>query len=278
MPELPEVETVKNALAPWLAGRTIRWARRVDAPDGPKYAGLERAQGQAIVAVERRGKFIVLPLSSGDEMVVHLGMTGVLSPEPQVDHVRVEVALEGRGPNRLYFRDPRRFGRFVVLAPGGRVALPTLAAMGPEPLSDAFTVSGLFAALETKRSALKAVLLGQRVVAGVGNIYADEALWRAGLHPELRADRVTKRQAAVLHRVIREVLAEAIAHGGTTLRDYRQLDGGSGTHQEALGVYGRAGGACARCESVLERLVVAQRGTTFCPVCQRRGRAGRRAK
>lgn len=278
MPELPEVEVVRGALEPWLAGRTLRWARRVEAPAGPKYHGLERVDGQRVLAVTRRGKFLVLPLDSGESLVVHLGMTGVLSGTRPEDHLRVEVALDGRKANRLFFRDPRRFGRFVCLRAGEEALLPTLAAMGPEPLSPAFTVAHLRAGLARRGAGLKVLLLGQRLVAGVGNIYADEALWRARLHPERAAKTVTAREADALWRAIREVLSEAIADGGTTLRDYRTVSGERGAHQEALGVYGRAGAECPRCFSVLERLVVGQRGTTFCPRCQpERGRNSGRA-
>ena len=272
MPELPEVETVRLALAPWLAGKTLRWARRVDAPAGPKYHGLERVGGQRIEGVTRRGKFLVLPLDSGDSLVIHLGMTGVLSAEKPTDHLRVEVALTEKTPNRLYFRDPRRFGRFVLLGPDEIRLLPTLAAIGPEPLSDAFSVAHLTTSLAARRAGLKVLLLGQKVVAGVGNIYADEALWRARLHPERPADSLKTREVEALWRAIRDVLAEAIADGGTTLRDYRTVSGEKGAHQEALGVYGQAGAPCPRCHTTLERLIVGARGTTLCPRCQRPSR------
>jgi len=270
MPELPEVETVKKALEPWLTGRKVRVARRVDAPEGPKYRGLERAAGQMIEAVTRLGKFIVMPLSGGDELVVHLGMTGVLSGDMPADHVRVVVELEGRQANRLWFRDPRRFGRFVCLAPGEREHLPTLARIGPEPLSAAFTPEGFAHALGGTRVAVKAALLAQRVVAGVGNIYADEALFRAKIHPEAVASSLARGRIVKLHAAIREVLGEAVADGGTTLRDYRQVDGSRGEHAERLQVYGRDGAPCPVCGRVLSRMIIGQRGTTYCARCQRR--------
>src|SRR5690625_1718442 len=200
MPELPEVETVRRQLAPWLSGRMISRALLL-APPGPKYAGLERAAGQRIEGVSRRGKFLLLPLSRGDELVAHLGMTGVLSPgaEREHKHLRVRLELEGDAPNSLDFVDPRRFGRFLVVRRGEYGSLPTLDRLGPEPLSDEFTPDGLLAALARSGSAVKAYLLGQRPVAGVGNIYVDEALWRAGVHPLTPASRVTPEQAALLH-------------------------------------------------------------------------------
>jgi formamidopyrimidine-DNA glycosylase len=148
--------------------------------------------------------------------------------------------------------------------------------MGPEPLGEDFSAEGFVAALARRAAGIKTVLLSQRVVAGVGNIYADEVLWRTRIHPERKASTLTRREALDLHAQIGAVLAEAIADGGTTLRDYRQVDGGTGHHQEVLGVYGRAGLPCPRCSEVLERLVVGQRGTTFCPVCQPRARRARR--
>ena len=168
MPELPEVETVRRELAPWLTGRTILRAERLDAPPGPKYAGLERAAGQRIDAVNRRGKFLLLPLERGDEMVVHLGMTGIVSPRDPGKHVRVRLELdEGENPT-LYFQDARRFGRFLVVPTGDYTSLPTLHAMGPEPLSDAFNPKQLAEALGKSSVAVKTYLLSQKPVSGVG--------------------------------------------------------------------------------------------------------------
>ncbi|MCC6621322.1 MAG: bifunctional DNA-formamidopyrimidine glycosylase/DNA-(apurinic or apyrimidinic site) lyase [Deltaproteobacteria bacterium] len=277
MPELPEVETVRRELAPWLAGRKIVSARRgPDAPAGPKYARLEQADGQTIEAVTRRGKFLVLPLSGGDELVIHLGMTGTLSPVAPADHLRVVLELAGRGKKHLYFRDPRRFGRFLLAPAGDRRALPTLAKIGPEPLEPGFTADVLAAGLARSAQPVKAVLLGQRAVAGVGNIYADEALWRARVHPEAPARDLPRARVAALHAAIVEVLAAAVAGHGTTLRDYRRVDGTTGGYAIALQVYGRDGEPCPRCGRELARLVVGQRGTTFCPACQRLPRADRR--
>jgi len=267
MPELPEVETVRRELEPWLSGRTIRDARRVEAPPGPKYHGLERARGQRIEAVSRLGKFIVMPLSGGHELIVHLGMTGVLSPDATMSHVRVRLDLaDGQA---LYFKDPRRFGRFMVLAPGERTRLPTLAAIGPEPLEPGFTPALLGAGLARATSAVKAVLLGQKAVAGVGNIYADEALFRAGIHPETPASSLSKARIKRLHEAIVFVLEAGLSDGGTTLSDYRRVDGTSGEHAAALLVYGREGQPCARCGGALERIIVGQRSTTYCRRCQR---------
>lgn len=304
MPELPEVETIRRQLAPRLAGREVLAA---GAHPSAKFATAVEAVGGRITALTRRGKYLIAQLDHDRDLVVHLGMTGVLALSPG-DHpvpspyLRAWWALgpvadasadadadasAGQAcaplPEVLTFTDVRRFGRTVVVPAGDHAALPTLAALGPEPLGDDFTVEHLAQALRAGGAPLKAVLLGQRVVAGVGNIYCDEACWRAGVHPGSRA--VPRGRIPALHAAIREVLAEGIAHGGTTLRDYRDADGGSGSHQAHLDCYGRVGEPCNRCGTPLERSVVAARGTTACPTCQprralrpprRRPAAGRR--
>ena len=174
----------------------------------------------------------------------------------------------------LTYTDVRRFGRTMVVPHGDHTALPTLARLGPEPLGDDFTPAHLRTALRRAGAPLKAVLLGQRVVAGIGNIYCDEACWRAGVHPGSRS--VAPSRLPALHAAIRAVLREGIEHGGTTLRDYRDGDGESGFHQQHLDCYGRAGQPCRRCGTLLERSVVAARGTTTCPSCQPRPAARRR--
>ena len=278
IPELPEVETVRRELAPWLTGRTVLRAERVAAPPGPKYAGLERLAGQRIASVGRRGKFLILPLerssathqASGErlELIVHLGMTGVVRHTPPSAHLRVRLALDGPEPTTLYFQDVRRFGRFTVVPTGDYRALPTLAALGPDALDAAFTVDAFRRALAASRAPVKTLLLSQRPVAGVGNIYADEALWRVGVHPLRPAKALSRAQVEALHGAIRDVLEESVALQGTTLYDYRTVNGEVGAFLERLAVYGHAGEPCARCGTLVERLVVGQRGTHVCPRCQ----------
>jgi formamidopyrimidine-DNA glycosylase len=270
MPELPEVETIRRQLAPWLTGRRIRFARRVDAPAGPKYDGLERAAGQRIEAVGRRGKFLLCPLSGGDELVVHLGMSGALRCDQPSGHLRVEVGLDGAPPRRLYFEDPRRFGRFLVVHAGDYRALPTLARMGREPFDEALDAAAFHGALDTP-TPIKTHLLSQRPVAGLGNIYVDEALWRVRLHPSRPSRSLRRPQAAALLAAIRAVLGEALAMHGTTLRNYRRVDGGRGSFASELAVYGRTAEPCLRCGSAIARIVLGARGTHFCPRCQRGG-------
>jgi formamidopyrimidine-DNA glycosylase len=268
MPELPEVETIRRALEPWLVGRTVRCARRVQAPRGPKYARIERASGQRILGVLRRGKFLVLPLSGGDEIVIHLGMSGALQSRRPRDHLRVELELDGPAPRRLFFRDPRRFGRCLVVRAGDYRGLPALERMGPEPLGAAFSLPVFVARLRTP-TPVKVLLLGQRAVAGLGNIYADEALWRARVHPARPSSSLSRHEAARLRTAIRQVLTAAIAARGTTLQDYRTPSGGRGSFAPKLAAYGREAEPCLRCGASMAKIVLGARGTHFCPCCQR---------
>jgi len=276
MPELPEVESVRRQLAPELAGRRVVdvwW----DAHPHARLSDLDLLVGRRIEAVHRRGKFLLCPLDPDpdghlDELVLHLGMTGSFRFLPaeagfgDVSHVRVRAVLDdGRA---LLFRDPRRFGRASVV-PAGDYAevVPTLARLGPEPLSDDFDVDAFAVALARSSAPVKALLLDQRVVAGVGNIYADEALWLARIHPASR--RVGKARARALHGAIREVLASAIEREGTTFRDYQMVNGESGRNADFLLAYGQGELPCTRCGTPMVKTVVAQRGTTYCPACQR---------
>ena len=264
MPELPEVESVRRQLDPELRGRRVLrvWTdrqRRFHAP--------ERLAGHRVECVGRRGKFLVSPLDGGLELVLHLGMTGSLHFGPADPYARARLALDdGR---ELVFRDPRRFGALAVVDAGAYDGvLPSLAALGPEPLSDDFDPERFAAALAATHAPVKPFLLSQRPVAGVGNIYADEALWLARVHPASR--RVGRRRAYALHGAIREVLAAAIEREGTTFRDYRMVNGESGRNATFLAAYGRAGRPCPRCGTPLRRLVLGGRGTPFCPACQHR--------
>lgn len=272
---------MRRELEPWLEGRRVTAVERL-APAGPKYANLERAAGQRVLGVGRRGKFILAPLSGGDELVIHLGMTGSVSAEEPsgaaAGHVRVKLHLAGDGPPTLYFRDARRFGRFLVVAAGDYGALPTLQALGPEPFDEELTPARFGRNLRRSGMAVKTYLMSQRPIAGVGNIYADEALWRARLHPETPARDVPKAQAEDLLAAIRSVLAESIAAKGTTLRDYRRVGGESGEFFASLAVYGKAGEPCRRCGTLLVKSVVGQRGTVHCPACQRLPKARRAGK
>jgi formamidopyrimidine-DNA glycosylase len=266
VPELPEVETIRRQIEHRLVGRRIADAT---AHESPKFAPALDAIGAAITAVGRRGKYLLLGLDDGHELIVHLGMTGTLALDPAVDpYVRARWSLDDG--TTLRYRDIRRFGRIAVLKAGEYGALPTLATQGPDPFDHAFTPESLWTALRRSRTRVKTQLLSQRPVAGVGNIYADEALWRAGIDPARRS--ITRAEAARLHGALRDVLAQGIANGGTTLRDYRTFDGGEGSNQHTLECYGRHGEPCARCGTTLVRRVLDARGTTHCPQCQPRRR------
>lgn len=269
---MPEVETVRRELEPWLSGRRIAAIERL-APAGPKYADLERAVGQRIEGVGRRGKFLVLPLSAGDELIIHLGMTGVIShcapTGTGARHVRVVMRLEGDEPTTLHFQDIRRFGRFLVVPAGEYDDLPTLAALGPEPLDPDLSPRRFHAELQRSKVAIKPYLLSQRPVAGVGNIYADEALWAARIHPLTPARSISKAKAATFLAALREVLEASIAAQGTTFDDYRTVGGEAGSFAGRLKVYGRGGDACLRCGGQLRKSVIGGRGTVHCPRCQR---------
>ena len=260
---------MRRELKPWLTSRTVVNAELVEALPGPKYDNLERAVGQKILRVERRGKFLLLPLSAGDDLVIHLGMTGIVSPEPFAKHTRVKLELSP-GPNpTLYFQDVRRFGRFLVVPSGQYETLPTLYKMGPEPLEAAFTDASFYRALQASSTSIKPFLLSQRPVSGVGNIYADEALWRARIHPLTPARSISKAKAYALAGAIREVLTASLTFKGTTLQDYRTVNGEVGGYAAQLQVYGRPDAPCPRCGRPISKIVVAGRGTHFCPHCQR---------
>ncbi len=274
MPELPEVESVRRQLAPELTGRVVDdvwW----DPHSQQRFTDVDAVRGRRIDRVERRGKYLVLPTTSEldaedrADLVLHLGMTGSFrfSPVPEpadVSHVRARFGLDdGRW---LLFRDPRRFGRVSVVPHGDHSSIPTLAALGPEPLSDAFDRDAFARGLAATSATVKAALLGQRLVAGVGNIYADESLWLAGIHPTSR--RVGRARAHRLHEAVVEVIAGAVEREGTTFRDYQMVNGESGRNADFLHAYGQSGRPCDRCGTELRATVVAQRGTTYCPGCQ----------
>jgi formamidopyrimidine-DNA glycosylase len=262
MPELPEVESVRRQLDPALSGHQVI---KVWTDPQRRFHDAQRLAGHTVLHVGRRGKFLISPLDGGLELVMHLGMTGAFHFGPPDAYARARLTLDdGR---ELVFRDVRRFGGLAVVEAGRYEALPTLAALGPEPLSDEFDPDRFAAQLAATRSPVKPYLLSQRPVAGVGNIYADEALWLARIHPATR--RVGRRRALLLHDAIQEVLAQAIVREGTTFRDYRMVNGESGRNADFLIAYGQEGRPCPRDGTPMRKLVLGGRGTTFCPHCQR---------
>jgi formamidopyrimidine-DNA glycosylase len=273
MPELPEVETVRRTLERALAGRRIvgvariGWPRTIATPT-PEQLCAALCDRQ-ILGVDRRAKYLLIRLDHDEALVVHLRMTGRLlvvdAQEPLDDHTHVVLALDNG--QELRFRDVRKFGRISLLDSAALTALDE--GLGVEPLEDGFSDAVLAQRLERRRGKLKPLLLDQRVIAGLGNIYVDEALWRSGLHPLRSAESLTPEEVARLYEAIRTVLASAVERRGTTLSDYRDALGAMGDNQHYLAVYGRAGQPCPRCGAAIERTVVGQRGTHLCPHCQR---------
>lgn len=272
MPELPEVEVVARSLAPQLMGRTftgvtkLDWERMIETPDPAAFR--ELIIGRRVSAVGRRAKWVLIRLDSDWTLAIHLRMSGHLvvqdatSAPDQYTHL-VLALDDGR---QLFFEDQRKFGRVRLLDPIGLAALHN--AHGPEPLDPGFTPDILAAMLARHRTKLKPLLLDQTQIAGLGNIYVSEALWIAQLHPLLPAAATPTERIPALHAAIQRVLEQAIANEGSSLRNYRDGYGRRGTNQEHFLVYNQTGAPCRRCGTPIERIVVAQRSTFYCPSCQ----------
>jgi formamidopyrimidine-DNA glycosylase len=273
MPELPEVETVRRQLEPALVGRRFERVSiddpRLVRPYEPAEVAAE-LEGEHVAAVERRGKYLVVRFESGRVLLIHLRMTGSLlsgasGSLPDDPHRRAVVRLDDGSD--VAYRDVRRFGTWLLLEPGE--AEPYLAArVGDEPLDALFTAARLGERLAGRRTSLKAALLDQRTLAGMGNIYVDEALWRARLNPLRPAAGLDRNELRRLHRGIRAALEHGLARQGSTLRDYRLPDGSGGSMQDEFRVYGRRDEPCDRCGTPIARTQVAGRTTWFCPTCQ----------
>jgi formamidopyrimidine-DNA glycosylase len=267
MPELPEVETIRRELRPRVVHRTLgeAWAF-----PHPKFLPALDAAGATITRLERRGKYLLFGLHDGRELVVHLGMTGSLQVRAPADvrrdpYVRAWWELNA---SYLAYRDVRRFGRLAVVDKGQYSG--TLAVQGPDALDPSLEPEDLWRALRASKRAVKTQLLSQRPLAGIGNIYADEALWLAKIHPARRGGAITRAQAERLLQALREVLVVSLENGGTTFRDYRNALGDPGRNRERLACYGRAGQPCLRCGTILRHTVLDGRTTTWCPHDQRR--------
>jgi len=273
VPELPEVESVRRALEPGLVGRRFVHVAIADPrlvrPHEPAEVAAE-LQDERVAALERRGKYLIVRFESGRVLLVHLRMTGsflhagsgALGDDP---HRRAVVRLDDGSD--VAYRDVRRFGTWLLLEPD-EIASYLDAKVGVEPLEPVFTVAHLAERLAHRRAPVKAALLDQRTVAGLGNIYVDEALWRARINPLRPAETLDRNEVRRLHRAIRAALEHGIARQGSTLRDYRLPDGGGGTMQDEFRVYGRGGEPCDRCGTEIAKTRVGGRGTWFCPACQ----------
>lgn len=272
MPELPEVETVRRGIEPHVIGRKIvRVTVRDTRLRWPIPANLsEWLSGKKITGTSRRGKYLMLQLSGGDRLIVHLGMSGrlfVLKPGHPIkkhDHVDIELS----GGVMLRYNDPRRFGA-VLPWPASEAGHVLIDGMGPEPFTEAFNGDYLFELSRGRSAPVKNFIMDGTVVVGAGNIYAAESLFRAGIRPSKAAGKVTRAQYQMLAQHIREVLAEAIKQGGTTLKDFAGADGASGYFQQQLFVYGREGKPCLVCKKPIKCLVIGQRSSFYCASCQR---------
>src|SRR5436190_15141299 len=272
MPELPEVETVRARLARVLTGRRFERVEihdpRLVRPYEPAEVAAE-LEGERVAAVERRGKYLIVRFESGRVLLIHLRMTGSLrhtSGDLAEDTHRRAVVRLDNGSDVAY-RDVRRFGTWLLLEPGELE--PYLdSRVGEEPLDALFTAARLGERLSGRRAPIKAALLDQRTLAGMGNIYVDEALWRARIHPLRPAESLDRNELRRLHRGIRAALAHGIARQGSTLRNYALPDGAAGSMQDEFRVYGRGGEPCDRCGTPIAKTRVAGRGTWFCPSCQ----------
>ncbi len=281
MPELPEVETTARLIEPHVSGRRITgtrvfWERTLGGDSIRTFR--RKTTGKQITGVRRRAKYVVLHLEDESALLVHLRMSGRLLIEPDASKPGpyVRVALRMDDDHALHFLDVRKFGRFTHVGdPAG-----ALAHLGPEPLGSAFTVAWLRDALRNRTRMLKPLLLDQTFLAGLGNIYVDEALHRARLHPESPSDTVSAPKAKALHRAIRDILRAAIRRQGSSFDGfYRTPEGQPGDYQHEFRVYGRAGEPCPRCGHPIAKFVVGQRGTHVCRRCQRRtSRPRRRAR
>ena len=278
MPELPEVETVRRGLAPVLEGVRLEKATahipklRVDLPSDFD----ERLSGNHVTQLTRRSKYILIECADGLIAILHLGMSGRITihassephpPREKHDHVTL---LTERG-DLVVFNDTRRFGLIVFSDKDTINEHPLIREIGPEPLGNSFNADYFYEKIKKRKSPIKTTLLDQKLVAGLGNIYVCEALWRTGIHPTRLASSLSRKEADKLVPVIRDVLSEAIAAGGSTLKDYAQVSGELGYFQHSFKAYGREGETCltADCQSKIERIVQSNRSTFFCPTCQK---------
>ncbi|SLN65080.1 Formamidopyrimidine-DNA glycosylase [Roseovarius gaetbuli] len=283
MPELPEVETVRRGLAPVMEGAVIARAD-INRPDlrWPFPANMAaRLAGQKVLGLRRRSKYILADLASGETLLIHLGMSGrmLISGDPlgkfvhdhPVPEKHDHVVFHMDNGARITFNDPRRFGAMDLMATATAETHPLLAKLGPEPLGNSFDETYLTEALKGRNTPIKSALLDQRIVAGLGNIYVCETLFRAGISPKRRAGMISAPRAARLVPIIREVLGDAILAGGSSLRDFRQADGELGYFQHNFDVYDREGEPCRRtgCTGHIARVVQSGRSSFYCPLCQR---------
>lgn len=278
MPELPEVESVKRGLNEIVKGEkvvgvSVYWPRIIESPEVEKFTN--QLKDQTIEKVARRGKFLLFYFSE-DVLISHLRMEGKYElvkrtsfgeMMPKTKHTHVVFHLENGA--ELRYLDVRKFGRMSLVPRGEEFEHKSLAKLGPEPVKEDFHFEDMQAFLKRRTKAIKGVLLDQQMVVGVGNIYADEILFQAKIHPTKPANQLTTKEEVRLHVAVMHILDEAVENGGTTIRTYQNAFGEAGTHQERLKMYGKEGELCPVCQTKIEKIKVAGRGTHFCPSCQR---------
>ena len=273
MPELPEVDQVRKTLAPHVVGKKIktveiRLPRLIQYPSAQEFA--EKLAGKTIQSIERRGKYLRLNVGKDIYILVHLRMTGALlavakdAPEPDYAKIKFELT----GPENLWFTDIRTFGTLYLIDHNDK-RIEGYATLGPEPVGTGLTAGYLEKACAKKIGAIKAVILDQKIVAGLGNIYADEALFAAGIMPTRQANNLTKEEYARLVKAMKKVIAQGIKNHGTTFRNYQDAEGHKGDNVRYLMVYSRKGEPCKVCGTTLEQIKVAGRGSVYCPHCQK---------
>lgn len=275
MPELPEVETVRKGLVRLVQDKTIaevvvRWPRIIEFPTVDEFC--QELVGQRIETITRRGKFLLFKLTDFD-LISHLRMEGKYEyfsekNNPQPDK-HTHVIFKFSDGSQLHYNDVRKFGRMTLVAKGQGMLYKGIQKLGPEPIIEEFLLGDFVEKLQSSSSLIKPLLLNQKVVAGLGNIYTDEALWLAKIHPQQPARTLNKTEIKRLHQAIIEVLAKAVKVGGTTIRTYKNALGEAGSFQMELNVYAKTAEPCPRCKSPIVKIKVAQRGTHFCPHCQK---------
>ena len=275
MLEMPEIETIRRSLEPHLTGKTIKradvlLARQIKWPEPDQFVA--RILLAKIAKLDRVGKYLLLRLDNGVSLVFHLRMTGQLiyhaaDSKAEGHHERLVLSLDDGA--KLVFSDTRTFGTVYAMENEEMWRITGLAEMGPEPLSAEFTAEYLSGAVKGKKGKIKSFMLNQSYIGGLGNIYVDEALFLSGILPTRVADSLTEAEVKKLHKAINKVIEDGINDGGTTFRDYRDGNGGKGSHQEKLFVYGRDGEQCRKCGTIIEKTKVGGRGTHYCPKCQK---------
>lgn len=278
MPELPEVETIKRDLGPLVAGRKIVMVRIIPDPGGlralRRYPSqqrfVRRIKGTTISDLKRRAKYLLFLLSTGDSLIIHLGMSGQLLYRKQADKLErfTRIIFKLDDGHELRFIDPRKFGETYLYSEKSGDTEIELSALGPEPLGKGFTAARLRSILNDRRRPIKALLLDQRQISGIGNIYSDEILFMAGIHPMRPASSLREKEIKHLYQAIREILTKAIRYRGTSVSDYRNGFGNSGGFQKRLMVYQRGAERCHRCQGIIRSLKIQGRTCCFCPRCQ----------